>query len=109
MRGTTLNSVNIAPDSSFERVMSAVMLAAFWTSFTALAGGLVLWLTLAARDAGLLTLAGGLLGLILMPLLRVIATLATAAARRDWLMLAATMTVLAILIALTLREAAMLR
>jgi len=104
-----MNSVNAVSDSSFERIMSAVMLAVFWISFTALAGGLILWLTLAARDAGLLTLAGGLLGLILMPLLRVIATLATAAARRDWLMLAATMMVLAILIALTLRDAATLR
>jgi len=103
-----MNSVNAVSDSSFERIMSAVMLAVFWISFTALAGGLILWLTLAARDAGLLTLAGGLLGLILMPLLRVIATLATAAARRDWLMLAATMMVLAILIALTLRDAATL-
>lgn len=103
-----MNSVNAVSDSSFERIMSAVMLAVFWISFTALAGGLILWLTLAARDAGLLTLAGGLLGLILMPLLRVIATLATAAARRDWLMLAATMMVLGILIALTLRDAATL-
>lgn len=104
-----MNSVSAAPDSSFERIMSAVMLAVFWTSFAALAGGLILWLTLPAGDAGLLTLAGGLLGLILMPLLRVIATLATAAARRDWLMLTATMMVLAILIALTLRDAATLR
>jgi hypothetical protein len=98
-----------AADSSFERIMSAVMLVVFWMSFSALAAGVILWLTFPARDAGLLALAGGLLGLILMPLLRVVATLATAAARRDWLMLAATLTVLAILIALTLRDAATLR
>lgn len=96
------------PDSSVERIISAVMLAVFWAAFTALAAGLTLWLSLPSSDRGALALAGGLLGLILMPLLRVVSTLATAAARRDWLMLTATMIVLAILIALTLRDAARL-
>ena len=104
-----MNRLAADADSSFERIMSAVMLVVFWTAFTALGAGLMLWVTLPGSDAGLLTLAGGLLGLICMPLLRVVATLAAAVARRDWLMLAATIMVLAILIALTLRDAATLQ
>jgi hypothetical protein len=93
-------------ESSFQRIVSALMLVVFWASFTALGVGLVLWLAAPATDAGSLAMAGGLLGLLLMPLLRVVWALATALASRDWLMLAATLTVLAILIALTLRDAA---
>ena len=93
-------------DSSFQRIVSALMLVAFWASFTALGAGLVLWLAAPATDAGSLAMAGGLLGLLLMPMLRVVWALSTALASRDWLMLAATLTVLAILIALTLRDAA---
>jgi len=93
-------------ESSFQRIVSALMLAVFWASFTALGVGLVLWLAAPATDAGSLAMAGGLLGLLLMPMLRVVWALATALATRDWLMLAATLTVLAILTALTLRDAA---
>jgi Protein of unknown function (DUF1634) len=93
-------------ESSFQRIVSALMVVVFWASFTALGVGLVLWLAAPATDAGSLAMAGGLLGLLLMPLLRVVWALATALASRDWLMLAATLTVLAILIALTLRDAA---
>jgi len=96
-------------ETSFERIMSAVMMVMFWASFTALAVGLALWLAQPATDAGDLALAGGLLGLLLIPMLRLVWALATAAARRDWLMLGATLAVLAILIALTLRDAATLR
>ena len=94
-------------ESSFQRIVSALMLVVFWASFTALGVGLVLWLAAPATDAGSLAMAGGLLGLLLMPMLRVVWALATALGSRDWLMLAATLTVLAILIALTLRDAAM--
>jgi len=59
-----------------------------------------------ASDAGALCLSGGLLGLLLMPLLRLASTLATAIRRRDWLLCMATLAVLAILGALTLRHAA---
>ena len=93
-------------ESSFQRIVSALMLAVFWASFTALGAGLVLWLAAPATDAGSLAMAGGLLGLLLLPMLRAVWALATALASRDWLMLAATLTVLAILIALTLRDAA---
>ena len=93
-------------ESSFQRIVSALMLVVFWASFSALGVGLVLWLAAPATDAGSLAMAGGLLGLLLMPMLRVVWALATALAGRDGLMLAATLTVLAILIALTLRDAA---
>ena len=55
-----------------------------------------------------LCLSAGLLGLLLMPLLRLAWTLATAIRQRDWLMFVATLAVLAILGALTLRDAATL-
>jgi hypothetical protein len=96
-------------ESSAERIMSAVMLVVFWAAFAALAAGLALWLAAPAADAGPLALAGGLLGLLLIPMLRLIWALAAAWTRRDWLMFFATLTVMAILIALTLRDAAMLQ
>ena len=92
-------------DSSFERIVSAVMVVVFWVSFAALAGGLLLWLRTPASGTAALALAWGLLGLLLIPLLRVICAIATAAAHRDRVMLAATLAVLAILLALTLRDA----
>ena len=59
-----------------------------------------------ASDAAALCLSAGLLGLLLLPLLRLAWTLATAIRQRDWLMFMATLAVLAILGALTLRDAA---
>lgn len=93
-------------ESSFERIFSAVMLVAFWAAFTTLAAGLLLWLAFPASDAGVVCLSAGLIGLLAMPLLRLAWAMATAIAQRDWVMLAATVTVLAILTALTLRDAA---
>ena len=93
-------------ESSFERIVAAVMLVAFWAAFTTLAAGLLLWLTFPASDAGPVCLSAGLLGLLTLPLLRLVWAMAAAIAQRDWLMLAATVTVLAILTALTLRDAA---
>ena len=93
-------------ESSFERVTGAVMLVAFWVAFATLAVGLAIWIAVPASDAGDLYLSAGLLGLLLMPLLRLAWTLATAIRQRDWLMFMATLAVLAILGALTLRDAA---
>ena len=93
-------------ESSFERVTGAVMLVAFWVAFATLALGLAIWIAAPGSDAGALYLSGGLLGLLLMPLLRLAWTLATAIRQRDWLMFMATLAVLAILGALTLRDAA---
>ena len=81
-------------ESSFQRIVSTLMLVVFWASFTALGAGLVLWLAAPASDAGSLAMASGLLGLLLMPMLRVVWALATALATRDWLMLAATVALL---------------
>jgi hypothetical protein len=94
-------------ESSVERVTGAVMLVAFWTSFVLLAAGLAAWVARPANDTGALGLSAGLLGLLLIPLLRLAWTLATAIRQRDWLLLMATLAVLAILGALTLRDAAM--
>jgi hypothetical protein len=93
-------------ESSFERVTAAVMLVAFWVAFTTLAVGLTIWIAVPAGGAADLYLSAGLLGLLLMPLLRLAWTLATAIRQRDWLMFMATLAVLAILGALTLRDAA---
>jgi Protein of unknown function (DUF1634) len=95
-----------AAETSFERIVSTLLLVVFWIAFSALGGGLILWLATPATDTGAVAMTAGLLGLLLIPILRVVWAMATALARRDWLMLGATLTVLAILIALTLRDAA---
>jgi hypothetical protein len=87
-------------------LLAAVMLAVFWFSFGALAVGLGLWVGDEWRDPGAQLLMLGLLGLLLLPLLRVLHSMACAIAQRDWLLLGATLTVLAILSALTIRDAA---
>ena len=98
-------TTNATPvETSFERIVSVLMLLVFWSAFSALGAGLVLWLATSATDTGAIAMAAGLLGLLLLPILRVVWAMATALARRDWLMLGATLAVLAILIALTLRD-----
>ena len=94
-------------ESSAERVISAVMLVAFWMAFITLAVGLALWIAIPSSEAGPICLNAGLLGLLVMPLLRLAWTLAEAIRQRDWLMFTATLVVLAILGALTLRHAAL--
>jgi hypothetical protein len=93
-------------ESSIERIIGAVMLIVFSIAFATLVAGLILWLTVPASDRGMNWLNAGLLGLLLNPALRLAWTLATALRRRDWLLLLATLVVIAILGALTLREAA---
>ena len=93
-------------ESSAERIAAAVMLVAFWVAFSTLTLGLVLWIAVPSTDAGALCLSAGLLGLLLLPMLRLAWTLATAIRERDWLMFTATLAVLGILGALTLRHAA---
>ena len=100
-------TTNATPvETSFERIVSALMVVVFLIAFSALGAGLALWLATSATDTGAVAMAAGLLGLLLMPILRVVWAIATAVARRDWLMLAATVAVLVILMALTLRDAA---
>jgi hypothetical protein len=94
-----------ADESGIERIIGIVMLFVFWVAFSSLAGGLLLWVALPSSDAGPVWLNAGLLGLLLIPVLRLTSTLATALRRRDWLLLCATLAVLGILGALTLRDA----
>jgi hypothetical protein len=96
-----------APGTSrAELAIVLISLAVFWTAFLCLAAGLALWMTVpAATPAGGL-LAAGFAGLLALPLLRLAAAIASAVDDRDWVTLAATLAVLAILLALTLRDAA---
>ena len=92
-------------DSSLERIVFALMLVVFWAAFTCLAAGLGFWLAFTSSDMGSLFLAAGLLGLLVLPLLRLAAAASAAIRRRDWITLAATLLVVAILTALTIRDA----
>ena len=95
-----------ADESSLERIIGAVMLIVFSIAFSTLVVGLILWLALPSSDLGMIWLSAGLLGLLLNPALRLTWTLATALRRRDWLLLFATLAVIGILGALTVRDAA---
>ena len=91
-----------------ERALSTLMLAFFWIAFAGLTAGLILWLAAPAAAAGRHLLTAGLAGLIAMPILRLLAVTATAMRTRDHVLLSATLAVIAILFALTLRDAARL-
>jgi hypothetical protein len=92
-------------ESAAERFLATAMLVVFWIAFTCLGAGLSLWLS-GGAVAGHTLMTIGLCGLLAMPMLRLIASLASAARTRDWPTMAATAAVLAILILLTLRDAA---
>ena len=94
-----------ATPSAAERAVDAAMLAVFWAAFIALAAGLVVWAAGSHGPQGNLLLTGGLLGLIGIPILRLAATLVAAIRCRDRITIWATLAVLTILIALTLRDA----
>jgi hypothetical protein len=98
-----------SPASAFERIVSVVMLGMFWAAFSCLAVGLTWWLVIPTATLGMNLLTVGLVGLLVMPLLRLVETIASAARTRDWMTVAATLAVLAILFALTLRDASRLR
>ncbi len=95
-----------ATHSVLERVLSVLVLVVFWTAFVCLAAGLGLWLWFPADPLGAGFLTAGLTGLISMPILRLTTAVATAMRTRDWILLAATLSVMGILCALTLRDAA---
>ena len=97
------------PASAFERSVSVLMLGVFWAAFGCLAAGLTVWLSMPAATLGMNLLTTGLVGLLAMPLLRLTETIASAARSRDWMTMAATLAVLGILFALTLRDAARLK
>ena len=95
-----------ANESIAERFVGLTALVVFWAAFGSLAAGLVVWASDHSSEAAALLLGGGLIGLMALPGLRLLAMLATAKRERDWMLLASTLAVLAILIALTLRDAA---
>jgi hypothetical protein len=95
--------------SRLERVLSPALVVVFWTALVCLAAGLGLWAGVPAARLGGRLLTAGLLALLTMPILRLTAIVATAARERDWLLVASTLAVLTILVALTLRDASALR
>jgi uncharacterized membrane protein len=99
----------LATESAFERIVSILILVAFWSAFICLGSGLATWLAVPGAAIALELLESGLLGLLALPLLRLVAAVASASRNRDWMTVAATLAVLGILFALTLRDAAGLR
>jgi hypothetical protein len=95
-------------ESIAERALSTLMLVLFWIAFAGLMAGLILWLAAPAAAAGRHLLTAGLAGLIAMPILRLLGVTAAAVRTRDRVLLGATLAVIAILFALTLRDAATL-
>lgn len=91
--------------SVVEYALTLLMLSVFWLAFGTLAGGLAMWTIAPADAAGVLLLRIGLIGLLVMPTIRLALVVAAAIRARDRLTLAATLAVLAILAALTLRDA----
>ena len=81
------------------------MQALFLGAMACLAAGVVLWLVRPGSGLAASLLAIGLLGLLAMPILKLVAILVTSARERDWVTLAATLAVMAILFALTIRDA----
>jgi hypothetical protein len=92
-------------ESAAERALTLMMLAVFWTAFLGLGGGLAIWLAVPAAPAAATLLDAGLAGLLALPVLRLVAAIVSAARTRDWTTMAATLAVLVILFALTLRDA----
>jgi hypothetical protein len=98
-----------AAESAFERIVALALLTVFWVAFLCLGAGLALWTVTPADTSTVRLMTTGLIGLLAMPMLRVAATLTTAVRTRDSILLAATAIVAAILLALTLRDAAAFR
>ena len=94
-----------ANDSIVERFVGLTILVVFWAAFGSLAVGLAVWTRDHSSEPAALMLGGGLIGLMALPGLRLVAVLAAAHRERDQMLLASTLAVLAILIALTLRDA----
>lgn len=94
-----------AATSLAERALTLISLTVFWAAFLCLAAGLALWTTVPAAPTAGGLLAAGFAGLLSLPLLRLASAIASALHTRDWVTLAATLAVLAILLALTLRDA----
>lgn len=88
-----------------ERALYRLMLIVLWAAFACLAAGLAVWLSHTADAPALTLLTVGLMGVLAMPLLKLVTIVVSSAAARDWLTLGATIVVILILGALTLRDA----
>jgi Protein of unknown function (DUF1634) len=93
-------------ESVFERITALFMILLFWTSFVCLAAGLAVWLGNPTHTSPASLLFAGLMGLLTIPIVRLVAVIAASLRARDWLTLWATVAVMVILFALTLRDAA---
>lgn len=93
-------------ESRFERTTALVMVVLFWAAFSCLGAGLALWLADPVRPSGALLLFAGLMGLLTIPIVRLVSVIAGSLRQRDWLTFWATLAVMAILLALTVRDAA---
>jgi hypothetical protein len=93
-----------ADDSVFERLTALFMVVLFWTAFGCLAAGVAFWL-IDSRTPGPFLLVAGLMGLLTIPIVRLLNVIAASVRQRDWITLSATLAVMAILFALTLRDA----
>lgn len=92
-------------ESVFERITALFMIVLFWTSFSCLAAGLAVWLSNPTHTSAALLLFAGLMGLLTIPIVRLVSVIAASLRARDWLTFWATIAVMAILFALTLRDA----
>ena len=95
-----------SPDESIvERITALFMIVLFWAAFSCLAAGLAVWLANPTSSAAALLLFAGLMGLLALPIVRLLSVIAGSLRQQDWITLAATIAVMAILLALTLRDA----
>lgn len=101
-----MTTIEVNTAGRIELGLLACLVLIFWIACGCLAAGVIWWLASPAAAGPGYLLNGGLLGLLVLPLLRLSAILVAAARRRDRVTLAATIAVLAILFALTLRDAA---
>lgn len=83
--------------------LSTLLLGLAWLC---LAAGTVWWVWRRAAPEAAALLSAGLLGLLALPVLRLASILAGAVRERDRVTIAATLAVIAILVAFTLRDAA---
>ena len=93
------------PETLAERVIQTLMLIVFWSAFGCLGAGLALWVVNQRNDWAGVLLPSGLLSLMLLPALRLIAAIGASYRARDWMTFTSSVAVLAILFALTLRDA----
>lgn len=98
-------TIPVLPDTAASRAFSALMFGLLVMSGAGLLSGLVLWLVHPHGAPASVLLTSGLIGLLAIPVVKLVAVLVAAAGDRDWLTLGATLAVIVILFALTLRDA----